>query len=93
MRKFDLRSKCDVQTYGLGVKEVWEVPADKIKPGCVDHHHQHHHHRHHHHHHHHHYYEREEEEVMRKFDLRSKCDVQTGVKEVWEVPADKIKPG
>lgn len=35
MRKFDLRAKADVQTYGLGIKEIWEVPEEKHKPGCV----------------------------------------------------------
>ena len=37
--KFDLRqeAKADVQHYGLGIKEVWEVPEDKFKPGFVQH--------------------------------------------------------
>ena len=34
--KFDLRKNSDPQTYGLGVKELWEIPADKHKLGlCV----------------------------------------------------------
>jgi electron-transferring-flavoprotein dehydrogenase len=37
MAKFDLRSKCDMQSYGLGIKEVWEVPAAKSQPGLVQH--------------------------------------------------------
>ena len=37
MEKFDLRADCDPQTYGLGVKEVWEVPEDKHKPGFIQH--------------------------------------------------------
>ena len=27
----------DVQHYGLGIKEVWEVPPEKFKPGLVQH--------------------------------------------------------
>jgi electron-transferring-flavoprotein dehydrogenase len=37
MAKFDLRSKSDMQSYGLGIKEVWEVPAAKSRPGLVQH--------------------------------------------------------
>lgn len=33
---YDLRKDSDPQTYGLGVKELWEIPADKHKQGlCV----------------------------------------------------------
>ncbi len=35
--KFDLRKDCDPQTYGLGVKEIWEIPAEKHKPGLIVH--------------------------------------------------------
>lgn len=35
--KFKLRQNCDPQTYGLGIKEVWEIPADKHKPGLIVH--------------------------------------------------------
>lgn len=35
--KFDLRKDCDPQTYGLGIKEVWEVEPEKFKPGFVGH--------------------------------------------------------
>jgi len=35
--KFDLRRDCDVQTYGIGIKEVWEVPEDKHEEGLVVH--------------------------------------------------------
>ena len=35
--KFDLRKGKDQQTYGLGVKEVWEVPEDIHQPGFVQH--------------------------------------------------------
>ena len=35
MAKFNLREGKDVQTYGLGVKEVWRVPKENIKPGHI----------------------------------------------------------
>ena len=35
--KFDLRKDCDPQTYGLGIKEIWEIPADKHEEGLVVH--------------------------------------------------------
>ena len=34
---FGLRDKSGPQVYGLGVKELWDVPADKHKPGRVIH--------------------------------------------------------
>jgi electron-transferring-flavoprotein dehydrogenase len=37
IEKFALRAGKDVQSYGLGIKEVWEVPADKAKPGFIQH--------------------------------------------------------
>lgn len=37
MATFDLRADCDPQTYGLGFKEIWEIPADKHRPGLVLH--------------------------------------------------------
>lgn len=37
MKKFDLRKDAQPQTYGLGVKEVWEIPEEKLKPGYVQH--------------------------------------------------------
>ncbi|GAB6052101.1 electron transfer flavoprotein-ubiquinone oxidoreductase [Magnetospira thiophila] len=37
MDKFALRAECDVQTYGLGIKELWEVESDLHKPGTVRH--------------------------------------------------------
>jgi electron-transferring-flavoprotein dehydrogenase len=37
MAKFDLREGKQPQTYGLGIKEVWEVPEDKHQPGLVQH--------------------------------------------------------
>ena len=35
--KFDLRKDADPQTYGLGVKEIWEVPAEQHKKGLTIH--------------------------------------------------------
>ncbi len=37
MARFGLRQGVDPQTYGLGVKELWEVPADRHRPGLVQH--------------------------------------------------------
>jgi electron-transferring-flavoprotein dehydrogenase len=37
MSRFNLREKADVQTYGLGLKEVWEIPEAQCKPGFVQH--------------------------------------------------------
>lgn len=37
MKKFDLRAGKQVQTYGLGVKEVWEVPKENFKSGFIQH--------------------------------------------------------
>ncbi len=35
--KFELDKGRDPQSYALGVKELWEVPADKARPGMVVH--------------------------------------------------------
>jgi electron-transferring-flavoprotein dehydrogenase len=35
--RFNLRDGVDPQTYGLGIKELWEVPAEKHQPGLVVH--------------------------------------------------------
>lgn len=37
IKKFDLRKGKDIQTYGLGIKEVWEVPEGSINPGYIQH--------------------------------------------------------
>lgn len=37
IKKFDLRKDCCPQTYGLGIKELWEVPKEKHKQGLVVH--------------------------------------------------------
>jgi electron-transferring-flavoprotein dehydrogenase len=36
-RLFDLRKESGPQVYGLGVKELWDIPAEKHKPGRVIH--------------------------------------------------------
>ncbi len=35
--RFDLRKDCDPQTYGIGIKELWEVEPDKHQPGKIIH--------------------------------------------------------
>jgi len=35
--RYQLRAGRDEQSYGLGIKEVWEVPAGKSKPGFIQH--------------------------------------------------------
>ncbi|OUJ13704.1 electron transfer flavoprotein-ubiquinone oxidoreductase [Acetobacter sp. DsW_063] len=37
MAHYDLRKGVDPQTYGLGIKEVWEIPAANHRPGLVLH--------------------------------------------------------
>jgi len=37
MAKYGLRADADPQTYGLGIKEVWELAEDKHQPGLVQH--------------------------------------------------------
>jgi len=37
MQKFDLRANCDPQTYGLGIKELWEIDPSQHKAGLVQH--------------------------------------------------------
>lgn len=34
---YDLRKNSDPQTYGLGIKEIWEIPADKHSEGLIIH--------------------------------------------------------
>ncbi|KAH9599941.1 FAD/NAD(P)-binding domain [Trypanosoma melophagium] len=36
-KKFNLRGDKNFQTYGLGIKEVWEVPSKVHRPGAVMH--------------------------------------------------------
>lgn len=37
MARYELDKDCEPQKFGIGIKELWEVPADKHKPGLVLH--------------------------------------------------------
>jgi electron-transferring-flavoprotein dehydrogenase len=37
MAKYNLRAGADPQTYGLGIKELWEIPREKHQPGFIMH--------------------------------------------------------
>ncbi|RMD44511.1 hypothetical protein DV735_g725, partial [Chaetothyriales sp. CBS 134920] len=37
IKKYDLRRESQTQTYGLGVKEVWEIQPEKFKKGDISH--------------------------------------------------------
>jgi electron-transferring-flavoprotein dehydrogenase len=37
LEKFKLTEGKDTQTYAIGIKELWEIPADKAQPGKVVH--------------------------------------------------------
>ena len=37
MERFDLRQGVDPQKYGIGIKELWEIPAERHQPGLVIH--------------------------------------------------------
>ncbi|CAM9174955.1 unnamed protein product [Ectocarpus fasciculatus] len=37
MKKFDLTKGKDEQTYGLGIKEVWQVPEEQLRAGFIQH--------------------------------------------------------
>lgn len=37
IRQFNLRAACDPQMYGLGIKEIWEIPAEQHYAGHVLH--------------------------------------------------------
>ena len=37
IRQFDLDKGCSPQTYGLGFKELWQLPQGRSKPGLVQH--------------------------------------------------------
>ncbi|WP_207762524.1 electron transfer flavoprotein-ubiquinone oxidoreductase [Niveispirillum lacus] len=37
MEKFDLRSDCDVQKYGIGIKELWQIDPEMHQQGLVIH--------------------------------------------------------
>ncbi len=37
MAHFNLRAGCAPQTYAIGIKELWEIPAEKHQPGLIEH--------------------------------------------------------
>lgn len=37
IQQFNLRENSDMQSYGIGLKEVWEVPPENLRPGLVEH--------------------------------------------------------
>ena len=37
MERYNLRADCDPQTYGIGIKELWEIPAANHQPGLIVH--------------------------------------------------------
>lgn len=37
MEKFNLRAECDVQKYGIGIKELWQIDPEKHQQGLVMH--------------------------------------------------------
>ena len=37
IKRYNLRSSNDPQTYGLGIKEIWEIPKEQHKPGHTMH--------------------------------------------------------
>ncbi len=37
IQRYNLREGSEVQTYGIGIKELWEVPAEVHRPGLIEH--------------------------------------------------------
>ena len=37
IRRFELDAECSPQTYGLGMKELWQLPEGRIEPGLIQH--------------------------------------------------------
>ncbi|CRL03344.1 CLUMA_CG016187, isoform A [Clunio marinus] len=37
IQKFGLNSQCEPQSYGIGLKEVWEIKPENHQPGLVEH--------------------------------------------------------
>ncbi len=37
IKKFNLREKADPPTFGLGFKELWQLPPGRVKPGRIEH--------------------------------------------------------
>lgn len=36
-KHFDLRKNCEPQSYGIGLKEIWQINPDKHHPGRIEH--------------------------------------------------------
>jgi electron-transferring-flavoprotein dehydrogenase len=37
VKRFALDADCDPQTYGLGFKELWQLPEGRVEPGLIQH--------------------------------------------------------
>ncbi|HWG10812.1 MAG TPA: electron transfer flavoprotein-ubiquinone oxidoreductase [Rhodanobacteraceae bacterium] len=37
IKKFALDKDCDPQTYGIGIKELWQLPPGRVQPGKITH--------------------------------------------------------
>jgi len=37
IKRFDLARNCSPQTYGLGLKELWQLPKGRVQPGLIQH--------------------------------------------------------
>ena len=37
IKKFALDANCDPQTFGLGFKELWQLPPGRVEPGLIQH--------------------------------------------------------
>lgn len=37
IREFQLDAACSPQTYGIGFKELWQLPPGRVKPGLIQH--------------------------------------------------------
>ena len=37
VKKFNLDADCDPQTYSIGIKELWQVPEERVSPGKIVH--------------------------------------------------------
>ncbi len=35
--KFNLRANCEPQSYGIGIKELWEIDQSKFEDGLIEH--------------------------------------------------------
>ena len=37
MQRYNLREGVDPQTFAIGIKEIWEIPAENHRPGLIEH--------------------------------------------------------